>query len=296
MTEGDGSRKSIEEIKEEDEEKYLEAMKLFDELIDLASRRKPNLVSGLRKNKEKARDKYVNNLYGGTENITNPYLNQNFLKITIPKLKHEMQNLNAIIYEGQEKARIEEEREQKAAQLWKKPIHDKADEEFSQLIKWMQDIYDEYLLVFNKINFEIFTKRKIAKLDDTLFKYSKSHTNSLLKQYLYDLDNFEKKSHDNFHIKNMGTVIKDWFWLYDTIHWILQKEAEGERIIVSPDEPIIFTDEELELESNKEYAERFNERTQWEAVKIVADLIERVYTGLGIDNIAKKFSIEVRPL
>ena len=201
-----------------------------------------------------------------------------------------------MISEDEEKAKLDELKEQVVAELWKEPIHEKADVEFSQMLKWMQDICDDYLLVFNKIDFEIFTKRKIFKLTDVLFKYSKSHTNSILKQYIYDLDNFEQKGYSNFHMKNMETVIKDWFWLYDTINWILRKHAEGERIIVSPDDPIIFLQEELELESNKEYAERFNEKTQWEAVKIVADLVERVYTGLGLENITKKFSIEVRSL
>jgi len=292
----DCKRKSIQEIKEEDEERYLEVMGLYDELISLAKQNRPKIVNNLVKSKENTREKYVNNIYGGISNSTNPFLNQSFLTGALKKLRTEINNLKMIIKEEQEEMKMEEEKARQAAKLWKDKIHEKADEEFSVLIKWLQEIYDDYLLVFNKVKFEIFTDKKFRRLNEYLYKYSNSHTNSMLKQYIYELDNYEKKGYANFHIKNMEIVIRDWYWLYDTINWVLKKEEQGDNIIVNPDEPIVFTDEELELESNIEYAEKFKDKTQYEAFKIVADLVKRLYTGLNIEGIAKKFNIEMRPL
>lgn len=294
------NNKNIDQIKEEDEEKYLKVMDLFDELISIASQRKPGIVGGLKKNKENLRNTYVNNLYGSANNISNPYINQMLFKQTIPKLKREIENLNIIIDEDKQKQKILKIKEKKAEKFLKGKIHSRADDEFSLLLKWMQEIHDDYLLIFNKINFEIFTKRKIIKLNDSLFKYSNSHTNSLLKQYIYELDNSEKykkgEKYNNFHIKYMETVLRDWYWLYDTAHWIIKKENSGEKMLNNPDEPIIFSDEELELESNKRYADLFYNKTQMEAFKMVANLVDEIYNGLGIEKLAYKFNIELRPL
>ncbi len=294
------NKKAIELVKEEDEELYLELMKLYDELIEAAIQQKPRIVGGLKKSKEETRDQYVNNLYGSTTNPGNPYLNQTFLKITIPKLKKEKENLKIIVEEDKQKKEKIEEKEKSTEKLLKEKIHPRADDEFSLLLKWMQEIHDNYLLVFNRIDFEIFTKRKIAKLNETLYKYSNSHTNSLVKQYIYELDNIEKfnkqTKYNNFHIKYMETLVKDWFWLYDTTHWILKKELTGEKMFNNPDEPIAFSDEELELESNKEYVTLFHNKPQLEAFKIATDKAGEIYIGLDIEKKADTFNIELRPI
>ena len=94
----------------------------------------------------------------------------------------------------------------------------------------------------------------------------------------------------------MDTVIKDWFWMYDTTLWILNKELKGEKMFNNPDEPILFSEEELELESNREYINLFHNKSQIQAFKIVTELIEKIYTGLEIEKKAKTFKIELRPI
>lgn len=292
--------KKIEEIKEQDEENYLTAMGLYDQLINLAKDEKPKIAPNLQQSKEDLRNKYINNLYGSITNLDNPYLNQTLLEATIPLLKKEIGNLKAIINNVKKQEQIIEEKTKTSEKYFKEKIHHAADDEFSTLLKWLQEIHDDYLLIFNKIDFEIFTKRKMAKISDSIFKYSDSHSSSLLQQYIYELDNAERfnKSdrYNNFHIKFLETVIQDWFWLYDTTQWIIRKEESGEKILVNPEDEILFSEEEMELEANLAYAARFNEKTQREAFMTVANLVTDVYENLEIEQIANKFNIELRPI